>query len=143
MVKKTMKCPKGMIKRSAYNRKSFTKSTGSRTHGSHVKASCIEDRGKPGKGPVLFKLDSEDHYLSEHGYHNVDEMSLANRKKALMSLIKDLTPVKGRNETIRYAIRALNARYILNRNTNPKTASIFKSDQRMISKMYKKIKNQL
>lgn len=140
MVKSSRKCPGGMIKRSGYTRKAFTRKSGSHVHGSRTKSACIEDRGKPGKGPVLFQLDPEDHYLSEHGYKNVDEMSLADRKKALMRLIKDLSQTKGHNETIRYVIRALNARYILNRNTNRKTARIFKSDQRMISKLYKKSK---
>ena len=50
-------------------------------------------------------------------------------------------PIKGEMATYNYVIRALNARYILNRNTNRKTASIFKKDQRMISKMYKQVKN--
>ena len=42
--------------------------------------------------------------------------------------------------TYNYVIRALNARYILNKNTSPKTAKIFKLDQKYISKIYKKIK---
>jgi hypothetical protein len=140
MVKSSRKCPPGMITRVKYTRKAFTRKSGVRVHGSKTKSACIENRGNPGKGPVLFTLDPEDHYLSEHGYENVDEMSIDDRKKALMYLIKDLTPMNGYNETVRYVIRALNARYILNRNTNRKTARIFKSDQRMISKLYKKTK---
>ena len=42
--------------------------------------------------------------------------------------------------TYNYIIKALNARYILNRNSNPKIAHIFKSDQKTISKFYKTIK---
>ena len=42
--------------------------------------------------------------------------------------------------TYNYVIKALNARYIVNKNTNPKTASIFKADQRIISSEYKKMK---
>ena len=36
-----------------------------------------------------------------------------------------------------YVIKALNARYLVNRNTNPKIARIMKADQRQISKEYK------
>ena len=44
--------------------------------------------------------------------------------------------------TYNYVIKALNARYIVNRNTNPKVARIFKTDQRTISSEYKKMKKE-
>lgn len=137
---KTIKtsCRKGQILRSAYTRKGYTKKSGSHVKRTHVSAECITNLGKPGKGTKLFEL--KDHYLSEHGYHNVDELSLVQRKSALMSLIKHFLPTKGQMITYKYVINALNARYVLNRNTNPKIARIFKHDQRMISAMYKKIK---
>ena len=60
---------------------------------------------------------------------------------ALTSLITHFTPIKGEMATYNYIIKALNARYILNKNTNPKVAKIFKADQKAISAEYKKIKN--
>ena len=51
-------------------------------------------------------------------------------------------PIKGEMATYNYVIKALNARYILNRNTNPKVARIFKADQRAISSEYKKMKKE-
>ena len=61
-------------------------------------------------------------------------------KSALLSLIKHFTQLKGEMSTMDYVIHALNARYVLNRNTNPKVAKIFKQDRDMISKMYKEMK---
>ena len=133
-------CPKGTIRRVAYTRKSYTRKSGASVKGSVVAAECIRDVGKSGKGKKLIVLDPEDHFLSEHGYDNVATLSRNQRKRALMSLIKHFTPTKGRMATMNYVIRALNARYILNRNTNPKVARIFRADQRMISAMYRNMK---
>ncbi len=136
-----VRCAKGMVLRSAYLRKAYTRKSGSKVHKSVVAADCIKDVGLPGKQKKLIVLDPEDHFLSEHGYSDVANLTLEQRKSALMSLIKHFIPKKGEMATMTYVIRALNARYILNRNTNPKVAKIFKTDRNMISKMYKKIKN--
>ena len=92
-----------------------------------------------GKGKKII-IDSKEHFLSEHGYKDVETLSRNQRKRALMSLIKEFTPTKGSAATMIYIISALNARYVLNRNTNPKAAQIFKIDQRMISAMYRRMK---
>jgi len=86
-------------------------------------------------------LDEDDHFLSEYGYHEVQSKSKDERYSALHNLINHFIPIKGEMATYNYVIKALNARYILSRNTNPKVAKIFKSDQRFISSEYKKIKH--
>ena len=130
--KKTPKsCGKGKVMRTAYTKKS----------GVVVPAACIKDMGKVGKGKPVIVLDSEeDHYLSEHGYYDVAHKSEATRMKALKSLITNLSAKKGKMATYNYVIKALNARYVLNRNTNPKVAKIFHKDQQKISAMYEKMK---
>jgi hypothetical protein len=136
----TAPCPVGTIRRAAYTRKSYTRKSGTSVKGAVVASECIKDVGKTGKGAVLITLDPEDHLLSEHGYDNVVEMTRGQRKRALMALIKHYTPIKGQMPTMNYVIRALNARFVLNRNTNPKVARIFRADQRMVSAMYRKMK---
>jgi hypothetical protein len=138
--KSKVRCPKGKILRSAYLRKGYTSKNGYKVKSSVVAADCIKDVGLPGKQKKLIVLDPEDHFLSEHGYSNIANLKVEQRKSALMSLIKHFIPIKGEMATMTYVIRALNARYILNRNTNPKVANIFKTDRNMISKMYKKMK---
>ena len=44
------KCPAGKILRDAYTRKSYTKSDGTRVKSKKIKATCVKDMGKPGKG---------------------------------------------------------------------------------------------
>ena len=85
-------------------------------------------------------LNDDDHFLSEYGYFNVEEKTKETRLEALNKLIEHFLPIKGEMATYNYIIKALNARYILNRNNNPKVAKIFKSDQKTISKIYKSIK---
>ena len=133
-IKSRQRCPTGKILRSGYTRKSRSGKS------SLTPASCITNRGKSGKGSPVIVLDPEDHFLSEFGYHDVDSKSQTERHEALHKLIKHFVPIKGEMATYNYVIRALNARYILNRNTNRKVARIMKADQRAISALYKKIK---
>ena len=132
-------CGKGMKLRVPTMRKAYTKKSGVKVPGTVVKPTCIRKRGKS-IGKKLIVLDPEDHYLSEYGYHNIIELSVDQRMKALMRLVEHFVPIKGKVATWTYIIRALNARYVLNRNTNPKIAKILKSDRNKISAMYKKIK---
>ena len=140
------RCPKGMTLRSGYTRKSYTRKTG--THVTHglIPPGCIKTRGK--SRPVgthksrVIVLDPTDHYLSKYGYFNVENKSKEERIVALNKFINHFKPIKGEMITYNYLIKALNARYVLNRNTNPKIAKIFKLDQTMISKKYNAIKNQ-
>lgn len=139
--KSKVSCPKGKILRSAYLRKGYTRKTGSKVKSSVVAADCIKDVGLKGKQKKTIVLDDEDHFLSEHGYHHLESLTVDQRKSALMSLIKHYGKTNGERVAMNYVIRALNARYILNRNTNPKVANIMKADRNMVSKMLKKYKN--
>lgn len=135
-------CPRGMTLRAGYTRKGYTRKSGVRVSHALVAPECIETQGKSGRKTRAIVLDPEDHYLSEYGYFDVENKSMEERHKSLHKLIDHFLPIKGKMATYNYVIRALNARYILNRNTNPKTARIFKQDQRAISKLYKQAKKQ-
>ena len=144
-------CPKDKILRSGYTRRSYDRITGLRGHYRHalVAPGCITKRGKAKtyKSPLsssrIIVLDPEDHFLSEYGYHDVETTPKETRHSALHKLINHFLPIKGQMATYNYVIRALNARYILNRNTNPKAARLFKADQRVISALYRKVNQDL
>lgn len=140
-IKVPKRCPKGMTLRAGYTRKSYTRKPGSHIHSGLVVPACITRRGKSdSRKSRVISLDPEDHYLSEFGYHDLEHKPREARHDALHKLIAHFEPIKGKMATWNYVIRALNARYILNRNTNPKVARIMKTDQRAISKLYKKEK---
>ena len=136
------RCKKGETLRSGYIRKGESSST-------IVPPECITKRGsikiptrtekqKSARNTII--MIDDDHTLSQYGYSDIQHKTKDERMTALTSLITHFTPIKGEMQTYTYLIRALNARYILTKNTNPKVSRIFKSDQKMISKMYKKIK---
>ena len=143
-------CPKDKILRSGYTRRSYDRRTGKRSH-SLVAPECIIKRGKQKTyksknnraSSRIIVLDPEDHFLSEYGYHDIETTPKETRHSALHKLIDHFLPIKGQMATYNYVIRALNARYILNRNTNPKAARLFKADQRVISALYRKVKQDL
>ena len=99
---------------------------------------------KPGsnnKWKHVTNLNStEEHMLDDHGYKNVMSLSKEQRKDAIMSIIKHLTPIKGQFPTMLYIITALNARYLFYRVTDPALAKIFKTDQRMVTSMHRRMK---
>jgi hypothetical protein len=73
-------CPKGKIRRVPYE---YDKKSGT-----HVKvsSSCVEDKGKPGKGPKLFVMPKYDvGILSDYGYslHNKHEERVNSIEKSL------------------------------------------------------------
>ena len=141
------KCDKHYILRRGYTRRSYDRRTGKKTqkqtHYRHalIAPGCIVKRGKSkrihGEPSTRIFIDEDDHFLSDYGYHNVEDKTKAERHQSLHKLIKHFIPIKGEMSTYNYVIKALNARYIVNKNTNPKVARIFKADQRAISKEYK------
>lgn len=78
---KKLSCKKGQIKRVAYTKKS----------GVRVKAICIEDKGKPGKGTKIFTLTSN--VLAPYGYEHVKDLTKEKRHTALNKAIKDMKPL--------------------------------------------------
>jgi len=138
------RCNKGNILRRGYTRRSYNRKTGKHYRQALVAPGCITKRGKSkrvhGEPETRIFLDEDDHFLSEYGYHDVETKSKEERHTSLHKLISHFLPIKGQMATYNYVIKALNARYIVNKNTNPKTARIFKADQRIISSEYKKMK---
>ena len=138
------KCSKGQILRKGYTRKAYIRKVGTHVKQALISQGCITKRGKStrihGEPSTKIFIDENDHFLSEYGYHDVEMKSKEERHQALHKLIEHFIPIKGEMATYNYVIKALNARYILNKNNNPKVAKIFKSDQKTISKLYKTIK---
>lgn len=103
-------CPRGQILRRAYTKKS----------GKRVSASCIKDRGVPGKGKRLFTLRKGT--LGKHGYKT--SFTREERHTALRKAVKA--------ESYAGVIRKLNAVSILQRRTNPKVYDILRSDMKWV-----------
>ena len=141
------RCGKGETLRSGYR---YTRKMGQGSRSTIVPPECITKRGsmniptrtekqKSARNTII--MIDDDHTLSQYGYSDIQHKTKDERMAALTSLITHFIPIKGQMATYTYLIRALNARAILTKNTNPKVAKIFKSDQKMISKMYKNIKS--
>ena len=137
------RCKKGETLRSGYIRSG-------KTNSAIVPPECITKRGsmsiptrtekqKNNRNTII--MIDDDHTLSQFGYTDIQHKTQTERMAALTNLITHFIPMKGQMQTYTYLIRALNARAILTKNTNPKVSKIFKGDQKMISKMYKKIKS--
>ena len=62
------KCPAGEIKRKGYQRKSYVAVTGAHVKKARVPASCVKDRGAPGKGPKILPKVKAPGFLREAGY---------------------------------------------------------------------------
>lgn len=160
-IKLKSRCSKKQIMRRGYTRKSYNRKTGNHYRHALIAPGCITKRGKSksirGKqdhsaspltsaspstsdSSARIYFDEDDHFLSEFGYYDVEMKSKEERQKSLHKLINHFLPIKGEMATYNYVIKALNARYIVNKNTNPKVSRIFKQDQRMISMEYKKMK---
>jgi hypothetical protein len=137
------RCPPGMTLRAGYVRRSYSRKSGSHVHRALTAPSCITQRGKSGRKIKIFGIDpKKDHFLSEFGYHDIVNKTQEERHAALHKLIAHLEEKHGQMAAWNYAIRALNYRALINRNTNPNVSRIMKSDQRAISKLYKKAKQQ-
>ena len=142
------KCRKNQTLRRGYSRRSYNRKIGTHVMSSIIAPGCISKRGKiisytrkhnsnNSNNSNKIILDPKDHYLSEYGYFDVVNKTKEERHSALHKLISHFITINGYIATYNYVIKALNARYVLNKYSNPKTANIFKTDQRIISKEYK------
>lgn len=139
----TKQCPPGYILRAPYRRgfKSITKKSGYNIHkGSKtirvyptarstiVKATCIKDRGLPGKGPRSGKgIGSlKKGELSRYGYSA--HGSTEERHKALVEAIKVYGPLS--------VFRKLDAITKYTQRTAPEAHRIFKEDRAWVQKNY-------
>lgn len=121
-------CPKGQILREGYVRGAYVKKNGTKVEEIVVPPDCISDQGEPGKGPKLISIDPEDHILSDHGYKNVDKMSLKDRHSALLKTIRAVTKDYGKRQALIYVIKALTARATLTKKTSPDSSKAFTED---------------
>lgn len=133
------KCPQGKILRdgyyrSSYYRKSYTRQDGTKVPESivlehYVPPTCINDIGKPGKGPkTLPPLDDYLH-LRDYGYSVYD--SDTNRHKSLIRASRD-------NDSL-MVLQRLN--FIRNINPDSKRKDIYSKDVRFMSQYHQYIKN--
>lgn len=111
--KSSKKCPSGQILRSGYTR---TSRSGKKTY---VHPSCIEDRGKPGKGKKLFDL--KEGSMKKEGYDTF--ASATSRHNALKKLVE----TEGQNKVI----HQLNAIRVLNKN-RPDLHKIYTDDMKWV-----------
>lgn len=135
------RCPPGQIARSAYVRKisspvakrGFLKRLRSgktrriypTVRATYVKATCIKDLGKPGKGvQAIGPLRKGE--LSKHGYsYKLPEQS---RRNALQKAVKEFGALS--------TYRKLNAVAKLSERTNPQAAQAFGADRNWIRQTY-------
>ena len=118
----TLRCPTGKISRKAYVRIS---KSGKRTL---VPASCIPDRGRPGKrsSPGIGPLHKGE--MAKFGYSNVLSLSVADRRKALEKAVKAYGPLA--------TWRKVNAVYVYSKNTNPLLSKKYDEDRKWIQQTY-------
>lgn len=124
-----LECPKGMIKRAGYIRKSHERHSRDGKVISVQKkilpAICIKSRGI---GSTV-RIPVMTHELGKFGYHDVVNMSVRMRHSSLNDVVNTMgyLPV----------IKKLNALATLNKNTNPAVSKVFKDDQEWLSKKYR------
>jgi len=126
----TKKCGKGYILRKGYTRRTkFRKSrSGKRVR---VNATCVKDRGLPGKGyqgkgPGIGKLREGE--LSQFGYSGVSKLSESQRHAALKKAIAQYGALD--------VWRKLNAVAVYTKHTSPVVSRVFKSDMAWIRSSY-------
>ena len=115
------KCPKGEIKRVGFV---YTKKTSKKLV--KVKPTCIEDRGKPGKGPKLITIPPEDEgILGKYGYSL--KLNHEDRIKCLKKAFKENSHLK--------ILRHLNALRTLQK-SNEKYYNKLDKDMKWLQKYY-------
>lgn len=133
-------CPKGQILKNGYKRNAYTKEDGTYVEATIVPPTCIEDIGKPGKGPKLIQFSKNDHILSNHGYIEIKDKTVDERHRILIKVIKALTRDYGHRAALGYVIKALNARSIVERTGSPESSKAMKEDQVWVSGLLKEWK---
>ena len=122
-------CPPGKILREGYiaTRKKKTMLGRLLNRGTtyRVKASCIKNKGNPGKGPaVIGPLKQGD--LKDAGYDHTDPAH--ERHMALIKAVSEYGPLS--------TLRKLNAIAVLNKNVAPTRSKIYRTDRDWIKKNY-------
>lgn len=130
-------CKRGQIRRDGHSRRSFRRRSYRRRDGTLVRAArvsrtrvaptCVEDRGRPGKGPKVIPRVKNPGDLKKHGY-NLDRPA-DERRKALRSAKRE----KGYSSLI----SKLTALATLHKNTNPDIAKKLRADMRWLRLEYR------
>lgn len=123
-----MSCPQGQIKRSSYKRSSYKRKNSKRLiKAIEVPATCIQDRGKPGKGQKLFEV-TKPGLLRSYGYATSEPAK--ERKSSLKRAMQNEKPLE--------VLHHLNAIRTLNR-SNSKIYKKMDTDVKYVSKEYKRM----
>jgi hypothetical protein len=122
-------CPSGKILREGYTatrkKKTLLGRLLNRGTTYRVKASCIKNKGNPGKGPaVIGPLKKGD--LKDAGYDHTDPSH--KRHTALIKAVSEYGPLS--------TLRKLNAIAVLNKNVAPTRSKIYRTDRDWIKKIY-------
>ena len=129
-----LKCPPGTIRRAAYD---ATRTATSTSY--HVKTSCIEDVGKPGKTPKALRITvSEEGDLGKYGYDNITTIGLEKRRTALEKAIKGIAKEKklSIHDAAVKVMRRLNLLSTLNKNTNKTLSHLLEMDRNWVGRTY-------
>lgn len=125
------KCPRGMIEREGYyrrstSRKAYTRKSGQKIEATNVSGAWVPPACAPSinreKKQRLFVLEKD--VLKKYGYHNVNSLTIGKRRSALSRALSDIEPLP--------LYRRVNALYVLQKNTNPALAAKFKEDAEWI-----------
>lgn len=111
-------CKSGQIRKKSYKTKKGIK----------VKATCITNKGLPGKGPKILPKPKSG-LLEQYGYKDIKNLSAKQREEILEKAAKQL----GYKDIIKHLTLIHN----LSHRSNPETAKLMKQDQEKISKIYK------
>jgi len=123
-----MNCPSGQIKRASYKRSSYKRKNSKKiVKSARVPSTCIQDRGKPGKGPKLFEI-TKPGLLSNYGYTTKEPAR--ERKTSLKRAMKNEQPLE--------VLKHLNAIRTLNR-PNPEVYKKMDTDVKFLQREYKKM----
>lgn len=112
-------CKSGQIRKKSYKTK----------RGTHVRSTCIKDKGLPGKGPKILPKPKSG-LLEKYGYKDIKYLTHKERENILEDAARHL----GYKDIIKHLTLIHN---LLHR-SNPEVAKIIKRDQERISELYKK-----
>ncbi len=131
----TKGCPKGMVKRKGYVRRSFITMSGSPVRGSAVPAVCIPDRGAKGRA---WKLKNKTLGI---GPLKKGELKVFGYKSKSSEAVRHSAIRKAANAYGALPVeRKLNALAVYNSKKNKLLSNVFKSDSQYAAKLYSKQK---
>lgn len=131
----TKGCPKGMVKRKGYVRRSFVRVSGIPVAGSKVPTTCIPDRGAKGrawklKNKTLGIGPLKKGELKAYGYKSTSSEAVRHTAIRKAASAYGALPVE----------RKLNALAVYNSKRNKVLSNVFKSDSLYAAKLYSKQK---